>query len=144
MLATVPDCKKSNLAGILAKQNRGNAFQMTPLRIPATNSFKPTLFFVTLALILLTTSVSRAQETDDVVRTTVSLVQLNVGVVDQDGRAITSLTRNDFAVFEDGVRQSISQFEPTNAPFSLVLLLDVSGSTINFRPQLKAGHPTLP
>ena len=64
-------------------------------------------------------------------------MQLNVGVVDKDGRAITSLTRGDFAVFEDGVRQSISQFEPTNAPFSLVLLLDVSGSTINFRPQLK-------
>jgi VWFA-related protein len=109
---------------------------MTQLRIPAIKSFKPTLFLFTLALILLTTSVARAQE-DDVVRTTVSLVQLNVGVVDKSGRAITSLTRNDFTIFEDGVRQSISQFEPTNAPFSLVLLLDVSGSTINFRPQLK-------
>ncbi len=85
---------------------------------------------------LLTANVSRAQD-DDVVRTSVSLVQLNVGVVDKEGRAITSLSRNDFAIYEDGVRQSISQFEPTNAPFSLVLLLDVSGSTINFRPQLK-------
>jgi len=101
------------------------------------NSFKPILFVLTLALLLLTTNVSRAQDADDVVRTTVSLVQLNVGVVDRQGRAITSLTRNDFAVYEDGVRQSISQFEPTNAPFSLVLLLDVSGSTITFRPQLK-------
>lgn len=81
--------------------------------------------------------VSRAQDPDDVVRTEVSLVQLNVGVVNREGRAITSLSRNDFAVYEDGVKQSISQFEPTNAPFSLVLLLDVSGSTINFRPQLK-------
>jgi VWFA-related protein len=90
------------------------------------------------ALSLLTTSVGRAQDNDDdVIKTSVSLVQLNVGVVDKDGRAITSLSRGDFAVFEDGVRQSISQFEPTNAPFSLVLLLDVSGSTINFRPQLK-------
>jgi len=108
---------------------------MTRLRNSVSNSFQPTLFLA-LALVLLSANVSRAQD-DDVVRTSISLVQLNVGVVDKDGRAITSLTRNDFAVFEDGVRQSISQFEPTNAPFSLVLLLDVSGSTINFRPQLK-------
>ena len=78
-----------------------------------------------------------AQEPDDVVRTDVSLVQLNVGVVDPQGRAITSLGRNDFTVYEDGVKQPILHFEPTHAPFSLVLLLDMSGSTINFRPQLR-------
>ena len=64
-------------------------------------------------------------------------MQLNVGVVDPSGRAITSLSRNDFSVYEDGVKQPITYFEPTSAPFSLVLLLDMSGSTINFRPQLK-------
>ena len=110
---------------------------MTLLRKPVAKSLKSTSFAIALALILFSTNVTRAQEADDVVRTSVSLVQLNVGVVDKNGRAITSLTRNDFAVYEDGVKQSISQFEPTNAPFSLVLLLDVSGSTINFRPQLK-------
>ena len=78
-----------------------------------------------------------AQPPEDVVRTDVSLVQLNVGVVDAQGRAITSLSRNDFTVYEDGVKQPISYFEPTHAPFSLVLLLDMSGSTVNFRPQLK-------
>ncbi len=79
---------------------------------------------------------SPAQD-DEVVRTNVSLVQLNVGVVDAQGRPITSLSQTDFSVYEDGVKQRISQFEPTNAPFSLVLLLDTSGSTISFRPQLK-------
>ena len=78
-----------------------------------------------------------AQEVDDIVRTETSLVQLNIGVVDKQGRAVTSLTRNDFAVYEDGVKQSIQHFEPVDAPFSLVLLLDMSGSTINFRQQLK-------
>ena len=78
-----------------------------------------------------------AQTPDDVVRTDVSLVQLNVGVVDGRGRAVTSLTRNDFTVYEDGVKQPILNFEPTDAPFSLVLLLDASGSTVNFRQQLK-------
>jgi Ca-activated chloride channel family protein len=78
-----------------------------------------------------------AQEVDDVVRTDTSLVQLHVGVVDKQGRPITSLTRNDFVIYEDGVKQSIQSFEPTEAPFSLVLLLDMSGSTVSFRPQLK-------
>jgi Ca-activated chloride channel family protein len=80
---------------------------------------------------------ARAQDPDDVITTDTSLVQLNVGVVDRQGRPITSLSRKDFAVYEDNVRQSIQSFEPTYAPFSLVLLLDMSGSTINFRSQLK-------
>ena len=78
-----------------------------------------------------------AQDPDDIIRTDTSLVQLNIGVVDKQGRAVTSLTRNDFVIYEDGVKQSIELFEPAQAPFSLVLLLDMSGSTINFRPQLK-------
>lgn len=80
---------------------------------------------------------ARAQGPEDVVTTDVSLVQLNVGVVDARGYAVTSLRRNDFTVYEDGVKQPILNFEPTDTPFSLVLLLDTSGSTVNFRQQLK-------
>ena len=97
-------------------------------------------FLLTLSLIVVCGSINvlRAQEPDDdVVTTDISLVQLNIGVVDSRGRAITSLSRNDFVVYEDGVKQSISQFEPASAPFSVVLLLDMSGSTITFREQLK-------
>lgn len=94
--------------------------------------------FLLLTLFVIATAVSAtAQEVDDVVRTETSLVQLNVGVVDKQGRPITYLTRNDFVVYEDGVKQSIQHFEPVNAPFSLVLMLDMSGSTITFRQQLK-------
>ena len=93
------------------------------------------LFFAVLAFVAVLPV--HAQETDDVIRTETSLVQLNVGVVDKQGRPITSLTRNDFAVYEDGVKQSIQHFEPVDAPFSLVLMLDMSGSTVNFRQQLK-------
>lgn len=88
-------------------------------------------------LILFCFNTATAQEVDDVVRTNTSLVQLNVGVVDKQGRPVTSLTRNDFVIYEDGVKQSIQHFEPAEAPFSLVLLLDMSGSTLNFRQQLK-------
>src|SRR2546421_4803607 len=78
-----------------------------------------------------------AQQPDEVVKIDTSLVQLNVGVVDRQGHAITSLSRNDFTVYEDGVLRPIAVFEPTEAPFSLVMLLDMSGSTINFRQQIQ-------
>jgi VWFA-related protein len=97
-------------------------------------------FYQSLFVALLSVFVAapiRAQEVDDVIRTESSLVQLNIGVVDKQGRAITSLTQKDFVVYEDGVKQSIQHFEPVEAPFSLVLMLDMSGSTINFRQQLK-------
>lgn len=80
---------------------------------------------------------ARAQDQDEVVRVETNLVQLNVGVVDRQGRPVTTLARDDFAVYEDGVRQPIQSFEPASAPFSLVLLLDVSGSTLSFRQSLK-------
>ncbi|HEU0253700.1 MAG TPA: VWA domain-containing protein [Pyrinomonadaceae bacterium] len=92
---------------------------------------------LSIALLAIFAFPVHAQDPDEVIRTETSLVQLNIGVVDKQGRAVTSLTRNDFAIYEDGVKQSIQSFEPVDAPFSLVLLLDMSGSTINFRQQLK-------
>lgn len=94
------------------------------------------ILFVAL-LVLFAVAPARAQDPDEIIRTETRLVQLNIGVVDKQGRAVTSLTKNDFVVYEDGVKQSIQLFEPVDAPFSLVLMLDMSGSTINFRAQLK-------
>ena len=89
-----------------------------------------------LALLLPAFGVVPAQQPDDVITTSTALVQLNVGVVDQRGQVITNLSANDFAVYEDGVRRPIVHFEPTDAPFSLVMMLDTSGSTVNFRQQI--------
>lgn len=74
---------------------------------------------------------------DDPIRVDSAIVRLNVGVVDGRGRPITSLTRNDFSLFEDNVKQDIVSFETTSAPFSVVMLLDMSGSTISFRQNIK-------
>lgn len=94
---------------------------------------------LSFALILISLAVTaQAQQPDDVITTNTALVQLSVGVVDQQGRAITSLQSNDFVVYEDGVRRQIVHFEPADTPFSLVLLLDMSGSTVNFRQQIRA------
>src|SRR6185295_237376 len=95
-----------------------------------------TKIFLIGMLIMLATTGALAQQ-DDVITTDTSLVQLNVGVVDKQGRSITNLSANDFSVFEDGVRRPILHFEPTEAPFSLIMLLDMSGSTITFRQQIQ-------
>jgi Ca-activated chloride channel family protein len=62
-------------------------------------------------------------------------MRLNVNVTDRHGRALAGLQTTDFAIFENGKQQQVTQVEPTSAPFNLVLLLDVSGSVdehINF------------
>src|SRR5882724_1625503 len=99
---------------------------------------RTTLVLSIAALLIFMPAGVSAQQPDDVITTNTALVQLNVGVVDKQGRAVTSLSRNDFAIYEDGVRRPIASFEPTEAPFSLVLLLDMSGSTITFRQQIQA------
>ncbi|HVF58095.1 MAG TPA: VWA domain-containing protein [Pyrinomonadaceae bacterium] len=91
-----------------------------------------------LVLCLSGVGAARAQGQDDPVeRVETNLVRLNVGVADRKGYAVTNLSPADFVVYEDGVRQNITSFEPSLAPFSLVLLLDVSGSTLNFRTTLR-------
>lgn len=104
---------------------------------PLNSGFLRTSQIIPFLIVLVVSQSGFAQDPEDVLRTETSLVQLNIGVVDKQGRAITSLTKNDFFIYEDGVKQSIQHFEPVEAPFSLVLLLDMSGSTISFRQQLK-------
>lgn len=67
-------------------------------------------------------------------RVLVNWVYLNVSVRDpRNNRSVWNLTRDDFLVYEDGVLQTVEKFEPAEAPFRVLLLLDVSGST---RPHL--------
>ncbi len=114
---------------------------MNPISVCASvlNLAQRTILVLSIAaLLIFMPAGARAQQPDDVITTNTALVQLNVGVVDKQGRAVTSLSRADFAIYEDGVRRPIASFEPTEAPFSLVLLLDMSGSTITFRQQIQA------
>jgi Ca-activated chloride channel family protein len=57
------------------------------------------------------------------------LVNLNVSAVDNAGRAVPGLRKDDFSVFENGNRQEIAFFEANRAPLSVMVLLDLSGST---------------
>jgi len=138
-------CKRNRGKGILTypQQSCSGKFRdrMTSFPVAASVSLLARRIAVILSLATLLIAVPRglqAQQPDDVIRTDTSLVQLNVGVVNRRGEAVTTLSSNDFVVYEDGVRRPIVSFEPTDAPFSLVLLLDMSGSTVNFRQQIQS------
>lgn len=92
-----------------------------------------------LALLVLTASSVSAQDQDeDVIRVDSAIVRLNVGVVDREGRPAMALDRSSFRIFEDGVEQRILSFESVAAPFSVVLILDMSGSTLTFRDTIRS------
>lgn len=64
----------------------------------------------------------------------IDVVSLNVtvakGAKGADGRQafVTDLTRDDFLVFEDGVKQELTYFTRTSTPIALSLLIDTSAS----------------
>lgn len=67
---------------------------------------------------------------DDVIRVDTELVTVNVSVVDRGtSRGVNNLIKDNFHLYEDNARQNILHFESSSAPFNLVLLIDLSGST---------------
>ena len=66
-----------------------------------------------------------------------SLVLVPIVVRDRRGRFVAGLTRDDFAVYEDGVRQEIEFFETESVPLDLVLALDFSSSMAPVAPALQ-------
>lgn len=66
----------------------------------------------------------------DIIRVDSQLVTLNMSVVDRNtSRGVVGLRQSDFRLFENGNEQQILQFESSSAPFDLMLLIDLSGST---------------
>ena len=76
---------------------------------------------------------------DEVVRVESDLVTVNVSVVDRaSGRGLKGLEVSDFRVYEDNVEQTVEHFETAEAPFDLLLLLDLSGSTARMTDTIRA------
>jgi Mg-chelatase subunit ChlD len=61
-------------------------------------------------------------------RQTAATARLAATVTDRAGRPLTGLTKDDFAITVDGIAGEVTQVTESDAPFNLVLLLDVSGS----------------
>jgi Ca-activated chloride channel family protein len=67
-------------------------------------------------------------QSDYQLRADTTLVVIPATVTDASNHFVLNLQRDRFAVFEDGVKQRISQFADEDAPLSIGLLVDVSGS----------------
>jgi len=65
----------------------------------------------------------------DVIKFDTALVTVPVSVLDRYGRYVPLLRKEQFRIMENGVQQKIAYFATTDAPFSVVLLIDTSGST---------------
>jgi VWFA-related protein len=75
----------------------------------------------------------------DVIRVDTELVGLNVSVVDRGtNHGMNDLTKDDFRLYENNAKQQIEHFESASAPFNLVLLIDLSGSTTKVVELIKA------
>src|SRR5687768_4233807 len=61
-------------------------------------------------------------------RSGVELINVTATVTDKDGRFVSGLRKEDFTVFEDGVRQDVTHFSNDRVPVSLGIVLDTSGS----------------
>jgi Ca-activated chloride channel family protein len=74
---------------------------------------------------------SRSTEPQAVLRTDSSLVVIPAWVTTAAGASVTSLNRENFRVTEDNVEQKIAYFIRDDAPLSIGLLFDISGSMRN-------------
>lgn len=94
------------------------------------------ILLLTLALVLTMAWTGSGQEPtaasqNPVFRSSVDLVSVAAIVRDRRGQVVRNLGRDDFEVFDNGVRRPILEFTPSDdGPVSLALLVDVSGSMV--------------
>lgn len=81
-----------------------------------------------LAILSLAVLPAFADDSDVVFRSDVSLVRVDVQVVDRDNRAITGLRAEDFVLREEGRPQQIRNFAREDMPLDVLFLFDVSAS----------------
>ncbi len=66
---------------------------------------------------------------DQPIKLKTELVSLDALILNKKtGTVINGLTKDDFTIYEDGVKQQITHFSQDKLPLSIMLLLDVSGS----------------
>ena len=68
-------------------------------------------------------------------RSEIEITSVTATVTDKDGHLVHDLPREAFEVFEDGTRQTITQFTRDRVPIGLGVLLDISDSMYGGRIQ---------
>jgi VWFA-related protein len=77
-------------------------------------------------------SVAVAQQVDpgDVIRVKTTLVNSPVLVIGRDGKFVPNLKREDFEIYENGVKHDIAYFAPVENPFTVAIVIDTSRSAL--------------
>ena len=88
------------------------------------------LFLISLTSFLTAQDKPKTQPTEDdgEVKVQVDLVTLTLTVTDYYGRLVSGLTKDAFTIFDDNEEQEITFFSDADAPVSLGILFDISGS----------------
>jgi Ca-activated chloride channel family protein len=73
-------------------------------------------------------SSSGTSQNDENIVVNTDLITLTVTVTDQYGRYVSGLTKKHFAVFDDKDQQNIEYFSDDDAPVTVGVIFDVSGS----------------
>ena len=63
----------------------------------------------------------------------IEITSITATVTDREGHPVTGLERGAFEVYEDGVRQTVTQFTSERVPIGLGVLLDISDSMFGKR-----------
>src|SRR6266850_5406102 len=99
-------------------------------------SFSRVTLLAIVGQALLQFALAQQPKQDEPIRLRGELVALDAQVLHrQTALAINNLAKEDFALYENGVKQYISHFSKDKLPLSVVILMDVSGSVW---PDLKA------
>lgn len=94
--------------------------------------FLAAVFFLLTANCSLLTVKAQTPEPIETLRIDTDLVNLSVSVFNHiSSKTVAPLEQKDFAVLENGEPQEILFFASGETPFDLVLLLDLSGSTVD-------------
>jgi Ca-activated chloride channel homolog len=92
----------------------------------------PARFLLVLCALMVGGASATAQQSseDEDGRTAIetNLVGVNVSVTDADGRALSTLDQTAFSVYDNGRKQEVAFFSRDDAPASVAVLFDLSGS----------------
>jgi Ca-activated chloride channel homolog len=97
---------------------------------------KPLLRF--FAAILLLAAVAAAQSPGVVFRTEARLVEIYATILDNHGRYLDDLPREDFRILDNGAPQPIASFENGSTELSCAILLDTTASMTSSLPKVKS------
>jgi Ca-activated chloride channel homolog len=82
-------------------------------------------------------------QTGSTIKVSVNLVVLHTTVLDDRGKFVEGLTKDNFRVFEDKIEQKLDVFKREDIPVSMGLVIDNSGSMRDKRPRVNEAALTL-